>query len=98
MSLYQILLPSLRSSAAVIGAFTLAGSGLWLAKSAFVCTVMAESPAAPRRAFSGFLGPSLPLEKSESVNHNTKRLRFKFPTSDTNSGLNLTCRPRFPAR
>ncbi|UNI16049.1 Cytochrome-b5 reductase [Purpureocillium takamizusanense] len=53
--------------------------------------VRADSPASPRRVFGG--GPafvSLPLESSETVNHNTKRLRFRLPEKDAVSGLSLT--------
>ncbi|KAF1949872.1 oxidoreductase NAD-binding domain-containing protein [Byssothecium circinans] len=45
----------------------------------------------PRKAFGK--GPafvSLPLESSETVNHNTKRLRFKLPHEDDISGLSTT--------
>lgn len=48
---------------------------------------------APTKVFGG--GPafvSLPLESSEQVNHNTKRLRFKLPQRDAVSGLSLTCK------
>ena len=34
---------------------------------------------------------SLPLESSEQVNHDTKRLRFSLPNPDDVSGLSLTC-------
>ena len=37
----------------------------------------------------GFL--SLVLEKSEIVNHNTKKLRFKLPEEDMESGLPVAC-------
>jgi len=46
----------------------------------------------PRRVFGR--GPafvSLPLESSEVVNHNTRRLRFKLPNPDDVSGLSVTC-------
>ena len=35
---------------------------------------------------------SLPLESSEQVNHDTKRLRFSLPNSTDVSGLTLTCK------
>lgn len=34
---------------------------------------------------------SLLLEKSEVVNHNTKKLRFKLPEEDMESGLPVAC-------
>jgi cytochrome-b5 reductase len=46
-----------------------------------------------KKAFTGgdqgFL--SLMLEKSEIVNHNTKKLRFKLPEEDMESGLPVAC-------
>jgi cytochrome-b5 reductase len=48
----------------------------------------------PRKVFGK--GPafvSLPLESTEIVNHNTKRLRFKLPHADDVSGLSVTCMP-----
>lgn len=73
---------------------TLAAGGLALG---IYSRLVAKSPVladsgAPPKAFSG--GPafvSLPLESSEMVNHNTKRLRFKLPNPDAVSGLPLTC-------
>jgi hypothetical protein len=58
----------------------------------FAQELRADSASAPRKVFSG--GPafvSLPLESSEQVNHNTKRLRFSLPSSEAVSGLPLTC-------
>lgn len=55
-------------------------------------TVHAESPA--KKIFPG-VGPallSLPLESSELVSHDTKRLRFKLPDDQGVSGLPLTCK------
>lgn len=49
----------------------------------------------PRKVFGK--GPafvSLPLESSEIVNHNTKRLRFRLPNGDDVSGLSVTCTSR----
>jgi cytochrome-b5 reductase len=46
----------------------------------------------PRKVFGK--GPafvSLPLESSETINHNTKRLRFKLPNENDISGLSVTC-------
>lgn len=46
-----------------------------------------------KKAFTGgdqgFL--SLVLEKSEIVNHNTKKLTFKLPEEDQESGLPVAC-------
>ena len=46
-----------------------------------------------KKAFTGgeqgFL--SLVLEKSEIVNHNTKKLTFKLPDEDQESGLPVAC-------
>jgi cytochrome-b5 reductase len=69
------LRPSVRPTAALLIAFAIAGSGFWLATPYIICNVFAESIEAPK-AFWGFPGPSLRLQSSESVNHNTKRLRF----------------------
>jgi cytochrome-b5 reductase len=55
--------------------------------------VNAAAPSSPPPKVFG-RGPSfiaLPLESSEQVNHNTKKLRFKLPTPDSVSGLPLTC-------
>jgi cytochrome-b5 reductase len=53
----------------------------------------AGTPAKP--AFTGgeqgFL--SLLLEKSETINHNTKKLTFKLPEDDMESGLPVACKP-----
>ena len=51
----------------------------------------------PRKVFGK--GPafvSLPLESSEVVNHNVKRLRFKLPHEDDISGLSTTCKYNNP--
>ena len=89
MSLRRVLRPSRRPVAALTGAFTLAGGGIWLVNSTLFCGLSAESADAPPKAFSGFPGPSLRLAASQEVNHNTKRLRFKFPDPDAESGLHL---------
>lgn len=54
---------------------------------------MSGSAAGSAKAFGS--GPAfllLKLQSSESVNHNTKRLRFELPTPQTTSGLPLTCK------
>lgn len=83
--------------AAVAGIITVGGLGAWVAKSFLTRDVYAESPSSPApskasKVFSGPFGPSLRLESSEMVNHNTKRLRFSFPNPDATSGLSLTCK------
>lgn len=52
-----------------------------------------------KKAFTGgdqgFL--SLVLEKAEIVNHNTKKLTFKLPEEDQESGLPVACTPTVPS-
>lgn len=45
----------------------------------------------PRKMFTGPVFTSLPLAESETVNHNTKRLRFQLPEG-TVSGFPTTCK------
>jgi len=79
--------------ATVAGTLTALGLSAWAAKSLLSRDVYAESPSSPpSKVFSGLLGPTLRLESSETVNHNTKRLRFAFPDSNAVSGLTLTCK------
>lgn len=70
------------------------GIGLGILAKLTLGTASAESNSnAPRKVFTGRPALiSLPLESSESVNHNTKRLRFKLPQEDAVSGLPLTCK------
>lgn len=52
----------------------------------------ADSATTSHKTFPG--GPafvSLPLQSSEQINHNTKRLRFSLPEKAAISGLPLTC-------
>jgi hypothetical protein len=55
--------------------------------------IPAQSGASAKKAFTGgeqgFV--SLLLEKSEIVNHNTKKLTFKLPEPDMESGLPVAC-------
>jgi cytochrome-b5 reductase len=55
--------------------------------------VAAKVGGASKKAFTGgdqgFI--SLLLDKSEVVNHNTKKLTFKLPEPDMESGLPVTC-------
>jgi cytochrome-b5 reductase len=56
--------------------------------------IPASTGALGKKAFTGgdqgFV--SLLLEKSEVVNHNTKKLTFKLPEPDMESGLPVACR------
>jgi len=55
--------------------------------------IPASSGEAAKAAFTGgeqgFL--SLKLEKSELINHNTKKLTFALPEDDMESGLHVAC-------
>ncbi len=53
-----------------------------------------QPPSPPPNKVFGRAGPalvSLVLEDAEMVNHNTRRLRFRFEDKDAVSGLPLTC-------
>lgn len=67
----------------------LSGVGSWAVTSYFTRNAFADD-GEPATAFPSKLGTSLRLESSESVNHNTKRLRFEFPNPTARSGLTLT--------
>ncbi|KAF7560178.1 hypothetical protein G7046_g3966 [Stylonectria norvegica] len=76
--------------ATVISTLALGGVGVGILSKLLIGNASAESNAR-KKIFGG--GPafvSLPLESSEQVNHNTKRLRFKLPQRDAVSGLALT--------
>ncbi|KAH6991195.1 oxidoreductase NAD-binding domain-containing protein [Ilyonectria sp. MPI-CAGE-AT-0026] len=76
--------------APLIASLAAGGIGLGIVSKIMMGTASAESNS-PLKVFKG--GPafvSLPLESSEAVNHNTKRLRFKLPQEDAVSGLTLT--------
>jgi cytochrome-b5 reductase len=78
--------------ATVIRTLAVSGVSLAIVTRLIMGNASAESNA-PTKVFKG--GPafvSLPLESSEQVNHNTKRLRFKLPQRDDVSGLPLTCK------
>ncbi|KAI0134313.1 oxidoreductase NAD-binding domain-containing protein [Xylariales sp. AK1849] len=72
----------------IIGTVAAAGLGMAIYSRTSMSTAHADS-GAPKKLFSGMVMTSLPLESSESVNHNTKRLRFKLP-EDTISGYPMT--------
>ncbi|KAJ6440712.1 het-s domain protein [Purpureocillium lavendulum] len=77
--------------ATALGSVAAAGVAIGIASRFLGNDVRADSPASPRKVFGG--GPallSLPLESSELVNHNTKKLRFRLPDKDAVSGLALT--------
>ncbi|KAI0879790.1 ferredoxin reductase-like protein [Annulohypoxylon maeteangense] len=68
----------------------IAGTGAGLYYTYMRSVVHADS-GAPKHVFgSGPAFLSLKLESTETVNHNTKRLRFKLPEPDSVSGLSLT--------
>ncbi|KAJ0278087.1 hypothetical protein COL940_007465 [Colletotrichum noveboracense] len=66
------------------------GIGLGIFSKMMIGNAAAESGAPPKVFGAGPAFVSLPLESSEQVNHNTKRLRFKLPQRDAVSGLSLT--------
>ena len=76
----------------VLGTVALAGVGVGV-YSRYMMGVAHADSGLPPKAFGG--GPaflSLQLQSSESVNHNTKKLRFALPTDEHVSGLPLTCK------
>ncbi|KAF2106891.1 NADH-cytochrome b5 reductase [Lophiotrema nucula] len=76
---------------AVIASLAASGVGTSLLFRYFARDVHADAGPTPNAIFGR--GPafvSLPLESSELVNHNTKRLRFKLPHETDISGLSLT--------
>ncbi|KAF4918751.1 NADH-cytochrome b5 reductase 2 [Colletotrichum viniferum] len=66
------------------------GIGLGIFSKMMIGSAAAESGAPPKVFGAGPAFVSLPLESSEQVNHNTKKLRFKLPQRDAVSGLSLT--------
>ncbi|KAK7959464.1 NADH-cytochrome b5 reductase [Apiospora aurea] len=84
MAMFQRVRPSY-----MLGGVAAAGIGLTLLSRNLTSDASAAT-GAPRKIFPG--GPAflaLPLESSEMVNHNTKRLRFKLPQPDSITGLPL---------
>ncbi|GKT63386.1 NADH-cytochrome B5 [Colletotrichum tofieldiae] len=75
----------------VAAAVAAGGIGLGIMSKLLVGNASAESGAPPKVFGAGPAFVSLPLESSEEVNHNTKRLRFKLPQREAVSGLSLTC-------
>jgi cytochrome-b5 reductase len=74
---------------AVVGITAAAGIGATIYYRTMT-TAHADS-GAPKKLFTGMVMTSLPLASSETVNHNTKRLRFKLPENAI-SGYPLTCK------
>ncbi|KZL73019.1 NADH-cytochrome B5 (oxidoreductase NAD-binding domain-containing protein) [Colletotrichum tofieldiae] len=74
----------------VAAAVAAGGIGLGIMSKLLVGNASAESGAPPKVFGAGPAFVSLPLESSEEVNHNTKRLRFKLPQREAVSGLSLT--------
>ncbi|KAM0325911.1 hypothetical protein ACHAQA_007214 [Verticillium albo-atrum] len=76
--------------ATVITTLAIGGIGLGIFSKLVIGNAHAES-GTPQKVFgSGPAFVSLPLESSEQVNHNTKRLRFRLPNENAVSGLSLT--------
>jgi hypothetical protein len=86
------LLPRLRP-ATVLTTVLAGGIATGIYSKFIMRQVHADSGPKPKKVLGG--GPaflSLPLESSEMVSGDTKRLRFKLPTEDDVSGLPLTCK------
>ncbi len=89
---------SLKSStiigaAAVGGGATFAGYSLYKNRSSSIFRrVYADAPPGQKKVFpaSGFV--DFTLDRSEMVNHNVKRLRFKLPDEDAVTGMEPICR------
>lgn len=76
-----------------IGTLAVGGAAIGVYASLRRNTVLFDSPIPSMAVFSG--GPAiayLPLESSDQVNHNTKKLRFRLPDSESVSGTALTCK------
>lgn len=73
-------------ASAVVGTITAVGLGMTL----YSRTAYADS-GEPQKLFTGPVFTSLPLASSDSVNHNTKRLRFQLPDGAI-SGFPTTCK------
>lgn len=71
------------------------GTGLLLSKLGRNVDADANAPQAVFGRGPAFV--SLPLESSEQVNHDTKRLKFSLPHATDVSGLSLTCKSIFHA-
>lgn len=79
------------SRSTVLGSIAFTGVALG-AYSRFMTPAQCDAGAPPKVFGGGPAFVALPLESSELVNHNTKKLRFKLPTSDSVSGLPLGCK------
>ncbi|KAK7404018.1 hypothetical protein QQX98_010189 [Neonectria punicea] len=76
--------------APIIASLAAGGIGFGIMAKLIMGNASAESNAPPKVFKGGPAFVSLPLESSEDVNHNTKRLRFRLPQADAVSGLTLT--------
>lgn len=77
--------------AAIAAAVGVLGLGAYSVQTYFSRSSIAEADNPPK-TFGGRLGfASLPLHSAEIVNHNTKRVVFKLPEKNAQSGLSLTC-------
>lgn len=77
----------------VFKGIAVAGIGGAIISKFMMTTADAESPVKDGKKVFGRPGPvftRLALEKSEDVNHNTKKLSFKLPGENDVSGLPLT--------
>ncbi|KAI1842264.1 hypothetical protein JX266_011549 [Neoarthrinium moseri] len=75
-------------SSTIVGTIAVAGLGVALYARTMMDTAHADS-GAPKKLFAGMAMTSLPVASSETVNHNTKRLRFQLP-ENTVSGFTIT--------
>lgn len=92
-NIFQVYGPTVFKGIAV------AGVGGALISRFMMSTADAESPVKDGKKVFGRAGPvftRLTLEKSEDVNHNTKKLCFKLPGQNDVSGLPLTGEFSFP--
>ncbi|KAL4909649.1 hypothetical protein BDW74DRAFT_173144 [Aspergillus multicolor] len=73
---------------------TIASLGAYTSQKYLIGQAHAEAPepetSAPPVMFRGFRPASLRVQSVETLNHNTKRLRFEYPDKSWASGLHLT--------
>lgn len=92
MSTPRLAWQTLKARPGAASAFIVAGAaGAYWSTQRFIAEAHAESTEPPK-IFGGFGFTTLRLQRSEAVNHNTKRLVFEFPDKDAQSGLPLTCK------
>jgi cytochrome-b5 reductase len=86
-----------RTVARAVTIITVGGISTYALSSFFGQSALAESQASQRVFGKGPAFKYLQLHSSESVNHNTKRLRFELPRGESaQSGLGLTCEFLWP--